>query len=138
VTYYADLSRYEYLPTEQEMINIGWLAGDQDYPSRSVPADVLQALVIMADDQANLTRGLHNCDFCDEESPLIVPAPVEDGHVALGMGELHVEGDKGQIYAAPSLIVHYMSAHQYWPPSEFQEAVLHQAARKYSLDDPRR
>jgi hypothetical protein len=45
------------------------------------------------------------------------------GHISLGTGELWVTGDKGVIYAAPTLIVHYVEDHGYVPPAAFVSAL---------------
>jgi hypothetical protein len=69
-------------------------------------------------------RGVHYCEFCDAESPIRLPAPVSRGWVSLGMGEIHVPGQHGVVFAAPSLIIHYISAHDYQPPRDFRNSVL--------------
>ena len=38
--------------------------------------------------------------------------------------EIRVRGDERTVYAAPTLIVHYVEAHRYRPPEEFIAAVL--------------
>ncbi|AMV29564.1 hypothetical protein VT84_34535 [Gemmata sp. SH-PL17] len=40
----------------------------------------------------------------------------------MGVSNLWLPGD-GFLFVAPSLILHYMDAHEYSPPDEFQEAV---------------
>lgn len=42
----------------------------------------------------------------------------------LGMSEIWLPSSSGVIYAAPSLIYHYMEAHRYLPPQEFLDAVI--------------
>jgi hypothetical protein len=54
----------------------------------------------------------------------------------LGAAEIHVDGDDGSAYAAPSLIVHYVREHGYRPPRQFRAAVL-QCARFYGFPPPR-
>lgn len=130
MTYYPDLSCYQYQPIEYQMYNVGWLEAAHDFPVGEVNRDLMEALLLLAEVQDNIMRGVHDCDFCSEESPIRIPAPVKKGYVSLGMGELHVEGCKGERYAAPSLVVHYISAHQYVPPASFCEAVLCTAARR--------
>jgi hypothetical protein len=44
--------------------------------------------------------------------------------VHIGSDEIWVPGENGRIYAAPSLIVHYVEEHNYLPPPPFIEAVL--------------
>jgi hypothetical protein len=44
--------------------------------------------------------------------------------VLLGNAEIMVPGLRGVYYMAPTLIYHYVQAHQYQPPDEFVESVL--------------
>jgi hypothetical protein len=53
---------------------------------------------------------------------------------ALGNGEIRVRGADGTLYAAPSLIAHYIAEHSYLPPGGFIEAI-HQAARTAASRD---
>lgn len=41
----------------------------------------------------------------------------------MGVFNLFIPGD-GVLYVAPSLILHYMDAHGYGPPKEFQASVM--------------
>lgn len=43
----------------------------------------------------------------------------------LGSAEIRVGLPGGRWYAAPNLVYHYVTAHNYRPPDEFIEAVLH-------------
>jgi hypothetical protein len=43
--------------------------------------------------------------------------------LAVGNGEIRVSGKDGIVYAAPTLVCHYIQAHGYFPPEEFIEAV---------------
>ena len=43
---------------------------------------------------------------------------------SLGSAEIRVKGKDGKVYAAPTLIYHYVAAHDYDPPKEFVEALL--------------
>ena len=47
----------------------------------------------------------------------------KDKRIVVGALNLFVPGD-GFLYAAPSMIAHYILAHQYAPPQEFRDAVL--------------
>lgn len=123
VAYYADLSPYEYTNTDLPMLNVGWLAAGHEFRTGGVPNEVLSRLLRLADAQVNIMRGVHDCEFCAEESPIRMAAPNERGYVALGMGEIRVTGDCGRLYAAPSLILHYIQAHDYRPPDDFIRAV---------------
>ena len=72
-------------------------------------------------------RGLHWCHFCDVESPIRL-ALADGTRVVLGMSEIHVTGPSGARYSAPTLIHHYVTAHNYRPLLDFQKAVLDHAA----------
>lgn len=128
MTYYPDLSRYEYSDSERAMLNVGWLDRSHLFPVGQVSDAFIRGLIVCADDLDHIMRGMHYCDFCDEESPLQIPAPTESGFVWLGMGEIHIDDLDGRVYSAPSLIVHYVVEHGYYPPEEFQAAVVRHTA----------
>lgn len=97
------------------LLAVGWLEGDRDFATGSVPADVFARLSELAEDPVtpgNLPRtpGLHACSLCQFDGPA-------------GGGELYVPGD-GLLYVMPLLAVHYVAAHRYRPPDEFLAAVL--------------
>lgn len=54
--------------------------------------------------------GFHECELCQFDRPV-------------GSSNLFIPGD-GVIYVMPELAVHYMAAHHYQPPAEFQEALM--------------
>jgi hypothetical protein len=127
VTSYEDLSTYTDSPSEQPMLNVGWLGADRSFPTGEVDERLLPALIRLAAEPRNVMRGYHYCEFCDAESPIRYPAPgTPRGRVSLGDAEIHVRGQNGVVYAAPTLIIHYIDAHNYQPPGVFVEAVLAQ------------
>ncbi|HPQ85419.1 MAG: hypothetical protein R2694_16780 [Ilumatobacteraceae bacterium] len=121
---FPDLTMYTYGPSDEPMVNVGWLGSEADFERGATYPGVVAALLVLAADQRNLMRGVHYCEFCEEESPIRLPSPVERGWVSLGMGEIHVRGRDGTLYSAPSLVIHYISVHGYRPPDAFQLAVL--------------
>lgn len=123
MTYYSDLSDYSYSAHALPMLNVGWLAAGHEFEKGEVAREIFDALLMLADQQRNIMRGLHYCDFCGEESPIRMVAPVVDGSVWLGMGEIRIRSLEGTVYSAPSLVLHYIQAHNYRPPEEFLEAV---------------
>lgn len=123
MAYFSDLSIYSYSVSERQMLNVGWLARDHAFPQGDVAQGVIDSLLKLADQQQNVMRGVHDCDFCELESPIRMPAPVSRGYVSLGMGELHATDSRGRTYAAPSLVIHYIAAHRYRPPEEFLNAL---------------
>ena len=141
MTYYPDLSEYEYLGPEPGVLNIGWLGSSMPFPSGDVAPEFLRALVRSAGEKHNVLRGLHRCDFCDLESGPGVyvddcgtvrywDRSVDTYPVWLGTGEIRVIGTNGVAYAAPTLVIHYVLDHDYLPPQEFVDAVL----REFSDD----
>jgi hypothetical protein len=73
-------------------------------------------------------RGQHWCEFC--EIPDEIVGFVEEWEyrfareqLGMGTGEIHVSGADNIVYVAPSLIRHYVKAHNYRPPDEFVLAV---------------
>jgi hypothetical protein len=68
------------------------------------------------------SRGYHPCRFCDD-STYPVRMSVGDETICLGSAELRVS-DGTLTYAAPNLILHYVSDHKYLPPSEFIRALV--------------
>ena len=124
MSYYADLTPYEYSDSDHEMSNIGWLAIGHNFEVGDVSSGFVDALTLCAVESFHETRGFHSCEFCAEESPVRVKRPDGSRYVSLGMAEIHVAGANGQRYAAPDLIVHYVLAHNYRPPEEFQRAVI--------------
>ena len=47
---------------------------------------------------------------------------IDDVDVLLGASNVFVPADEG-VYVAPSLVLHYVDAHEYAPPEAFQRAV---------------
>ncbi len=123
MTYYADLTRYEYSEHDgSAMLNVGWLAGDHGFPTGDVEIALVRRLTSLAADCKNVMRGLHDCELCDVMSPIAVSLAGHAKTIWLGTGEIHVPG-AAVTYAAPTLVVHYIEAHRYLPPSEFLDAV---------------
>ncbi len=123
MSYYPDLSPYVYTSTKVQMLNVGWLAAGHPFPTGATDPAVRDHLVRLASSPVNVMRGLHYCDFCDVESPLPAETLRDPVGVAyLGTGEVHVESG-GLIFVAPTLVIHYIDAHDYRPPAAFCEAV---------------
>jgi hypothetical protein len=105
------------------MLNVGWLGLAGGVPSGRFPAELIETLVSLAVRGERPMRGFHECDFCDVRSPIEKSIPSRGESVVLGMSELQVISASGQVFAAPSLIVHYIEAHDYLPPMEFIDAL---------------
>ncbi|MFJ3717214.1 hypothetical protein [Streptomyces sp. NPDC090057] len=133
MTYYRDLSPYEYWKTvwppnpptgSEPCLNIGWLGKEEEFPKGDAPPGFIDRLIDRAGTPARLTRGVHHCEFCDHKSPLRVTSNASHKTAHLGNGEIVVKSTSGVTYMAPTLIVHYVTEHGYLPPKAFIEAVL--------------
>lgn len=103
---------------------VGWLERGHDYSHGDVSSEFMRALMELLLDpwQPVVTAGVHRCTFCRFTGG---PGVVRFGsiEITVGSSNLFVPG-LDVVYVAPSLIAHYVDAHDYAPPGEFQEAVL--------------
>ena len=124
MTYFKDLSRYEYSNSKScagEVRNVGWLDAEMPYPRGDADAELTAKLLALCKWPVNTFFGYHGCDFC-QECPVRIADP--EGEFCLGNGEIRVPAkDSKVVYAAPSLIYHYVAAHQYLPPAEFLDVL---------------
>ena len=117
MSYFADLSPHTYTPTHGvEVLNVGWL--DRDFPfaaGKSSP-EFHEALRRLCENPIRLHRGYHVCQFC--------PQAVQDHGARIGNGQIRIQGLDGTWFSAPTMVYHYVEAHQYMPPPAFVAAVL--------------
>lgn len=125
MTYFEDLTDYSYYNGPESVsidggylvyqppyrrLNVGWLDAPRPVPTGDVPAWVSEKLLEMSSGpRVNVMRGFHTCTYCT------------DSH--RGNSELRVPGEPGVMFAAPSLIGHYVTAHAYLPPRPFIDAL---------------
>lgn len=121
-----DLTPYTGCPADDEIglapLAVGWLQHGQEYPQGRPPAGFATALLPFCLDAYRVCPlpSPQPCPLCQQAVPVIN----HHGQPAtLGSGELRVIGEE-EIYAAPTLLYHYVTAHQYLPPEEFVAAVL--------------
>ncbi|MHA6764624.1 DUF7919 family protein [Streptacidiphilus sp. PAMC 29251] len=137
MTYFEDLSPYSYSvdadsPGDGTLLNVGWLGEGHSYPVGVSSDELIAGLVRLCADPVNLTRGVHFCDICPAISPdehrsrwrEFTTFQSKYGEVSIGNGELRAIGTSGRIYAAPTLVIHYVAAHYYLPPEDFVDAVV--------------
>ena len=127
MSYYPDLSPYEYTPYDIEAgissLNIGWLAASEPYNQGVTSVEFQEKLLqFCAKDCVYHCLGYDDCEFCENHDS-VIRVHCDGEEVWLGNGEIRVIGDSAT-YAAPTLIYHYVVAHNYRPPDEFIEAVL--------------
>jgi hypothetical protein len=120
--FHADLSPWP-SPLEPAPLAVGFLASDKDYEKGEVATGFFARLVTLLEDpwQPFVAAGRQSCPFCRFTGG---PGQIHFGAhlVELGRNLLFVPGERA-IYVAPSLVAHYVDAHYYRPPEEFQKAV---------------
>jgi len=122
MSYYRDLEPQEVCGARAS--SIGWLDGKHDFPAGEAGEDFFRALVALLVDPWTpaASAGVHFCPFCRFTGG---PGAIafEGVHVVLGTAVLYVPGPDA-LFAAPSLIAHYIDAHAYRPPDHFIAAVM--------------
>ncbi|MHA3915828.1 DUF7919 family protein [Halovulum sp. GXIMD14793] len=126
MTYYQDLTEYQYNPHEiiDGSLNIGWLGPDVDFCQAQASEEFLDRLLAFCAYSYSLSRGLHYCELCDEYGMEQYDVEFDGRMMTLGTAEIRVLGGDGTIFCAPNLIYHYVKDHHYEPPAAFHEAVL--------------
>lgn len=111
VSYFPDLSIHTYTAREPEagVINIGWLGKGNQFALGNTPPAFAAALKELCAHPVKPHRGFHVCEYCKNNS---------------GNGQIRVRNDEGVWFAAPTMIYHYVTEHQYRPPDQFVDCVL--------------
>ncbi|SDI64253.1 hypothetical protein SAMN05216588_1217 [Pseudomonas flavescens] len=127
---YPDLTSYGHFLQRplSSVSNVGWLGAEYDFSQGEVNQFFLQKLrdAIIGNDffnaQVNRTRSTSPCPLCGCSE---IEVNNDHGREFLGAAELWIPAIKeGFYYAAPTLIMHYVSKHLYLPPLEFIEALV--------------
>ena len=128
MAYLKNLSEYNYNKKFYVACTkaVGWLDSTQDYEKEVASERTLDLLWEFCSISVAQSRGLHECEFCIPEK--IIYAERQGVKLLLGGSEIRVFAPSGDIYAAPTLIYHYVQAHKYKLPSEFMLA-LHEGSR---------
>lgn len=91
---------------------IGWLSKEQSYETGAVTEQFYRHLKMLLENpwQPIVFMGYHECELCQFDgmkggNNLFIPA-------------------SGFLFVVPELILHYITAHHYCPPQDFQDAVL--------------
>ncbi|MDQ3931824.1 MAG: hypothetical protein M3252_03170 [Actinomycetota bacterium] len=100
------------------------------YKGGEVPTVFVHRLLEHCAAAIRRTQGFHVCDICLAAGEPWRPTRVmyQGRELLLGSAEVWVGGLPGQPrlwYAAPDLVYHYVTGHEYRPPDAFIEAVLH-------------
>ena len=107
-----------------QLIAVGYLAQGEPFSRGPIGEVFVGALLDLLLDpwQPSVAVGFHRCEFCRISGG---PQRLQfaDRSIPLGASNLYVPHE-GKIFVSPSLIAHYVDAHEYAPPQVFQEAVL--------------
>lgn len=121
--YFEDLTKYAYLTTEDSR-NVGWLEKGYFINKGSVPEEFIEKLWKYLRYPVQVCRGFHVCDFCKKPKNGIPIITYKGVKREVGYYEIRVWDENGNMYAAPSLILHYILEHDYKPPQDFIDAVM--------------
>jgi hypothetical protein len=124
MAHFEDLQPCDYFgPVEGTLLSIGWLNREHAFRKGKVDRSVFDALAKLSTDpwQPFALAGRHPCEFCVFTGG---PAQLSVAGVSVPLGSMNVfVPGKRAVYVAPSLVLHYIDAHEYAPPDVFQEAV---------------
>jgi hypothetical protein len=101
---------------------VGWLEYPHPFPVGTVAPDAVSKLIKLVQSTREKFphyqfRGVHNCSLC--------AAGGKAGPAAAGWSQENIlVPGVNEIFAAPGGIVHYITDHDYVPPSAFLEAVV--------------
>lgn len=121
--YFKDLTTYKYMDKEKSL-NIGWLKKGHFINTGEVSEEFIEKLWNYLRYPVQVCRGFHTCDLCKNPKTGVPTVEFNGKKRNVGYYEIRVWGKDGKVYAAPSLIVHYILQHNYKPPQEFINAVI--------------
>lgn len=97
-----------------EMLAIGWLGNKCPKSSHKAPTAFVRKLEKLVKNRFEYITymGVHFCELCKE------------GNRHQEQGQIFIPCKYGKVFAAPTMIVHYIKAHGYVPPQSFIDAVM--------------
>ena len=127
MTWYADLSPCNYFGKKYSKVfrAVGWLDEEQNFEKGNVSNAFFTKMCRLASKPLPvfITAGFHACPFCKFTQALT--AQEYDGFFVKGVSQLNVfVPGNGYLFVSPESITHYIDAHGYFPPQEFQDAVM--------------
>lgn len=130
MSHFEDGTPYSYFDRfgrRESSLNVGWLDRERPFPTAAPSRELVEKLAwLVVNKQTHSTRGFHRCNLC---APPVDPDKPHfwigrSGRMGLlGNGEIRVQGTHA-VYAAPTLILHYVVDHAYRPPEDFVAGVL--------------
>jgi hypothetical protein len=127
MAFFEDLTEYSYARfSDPRTKNVGWLARGHEFKQKRPTEALLDLIWNYCTISVEQMRGMHVCEFCPRHKyalPAHLIAERKGRKLLLGSAEIRVFSNRGDVYAAPNLIYHYASAHNYSPPDEFVAAM---------------
>jgi len=127
MAFFNDLSVCDFLPSGDGLgfLAIGWLEPGHQYGRGEVRKDFFLKLCALLQHPWQPPvpcGGIHRCGFCRFSG---------GGELAFGgyrysgsSNRLLFVPDGSRVFVAPAGVPHYIDAHEYCPPAEFQQAVM--------------
>ncbi|MBP2161597.1 MULTISPECIES: hypothetical protein [Asticcacaulis] len=122
--FFPELAAYNYYSTRPfpSVKAVGWLDNNHPFAIGVVPINTFEKLrsAMVGNEKVNIhvnpIRGIHPCNLCEADD-------FDNSELRIGSTEIWIPDGHGGFYASPSMIIHYITEHQYLPPSEFLNAV---------------
>lgn len=126
--YFEDLAPCSYFSYWDNLVAVGWLDANNRFTKGPLIPGFLEKLVLLAEFpfQPVIRMGGHGCDFCNELPSKASHNTIEllNKKILIGIYNYFIPFKDDQVFIAPSLILHYITSHNYCPPEIFQQAVL--------------
>ena len=123
---YPDLSGCEYVGAEpgSRCLAVGWLDPAHEYARGDVSPEFFERLCQLLVEPWSFVAsgGVHRCGFCRFSGGGSATYKSHQIASSGGSGMLFVPRES-TIYVSPTNIAHYIDAHGYCPPADFQRAV---------------
>lgn len=127
MAYFQDLSAYTGRASAfcRHTLNVGWLDSAYSFPKALVSADAAEMLWNFCKYSVGQCRGFHVCNLPGCQAHVFLPVLASRNGLTLELGsaEIRVFGNNGITYAAPNLIYHYVTVHNYQMPKAFVSAL---------------
>ncbi len=133
MSYFKDLTSFTYCKEEDDALNIGFLSGSHKFVRGPIPREILHTLIELTKTLYIQHRGCYVCDICEPTTEVKSNSEYLSAWESTRHGSalFRVVSKSGQAYIAPTLIVHYITEHQYRPPDEYLEAVVGMTVKEY-------
>ena len=120
--FFEDLDEYHGCHDEEMFglvpLGVGFLHRKQRFATGKVPSKFMLKLATYLLAPVCVRGKAMPCPLCGER----VTTEIDGEELVLGSAEIRVLGDEN-IYAAPDLILHFITEHNYRPPQEFIDVV---------------